>query len=127
MSAHDRVEALTALNAGETVETVCTLWGISSATLYGWKKNYAGLSIKMVEQVDQLGQLNAELYRRITTLELDITILQEALDMQALRSDEKRMLIYLLKEKFLVSLARMSRLLRMSRSFYEYEPMRERR
>ncbi len=84
-SARDRVEALEALNAGQEVADICAALDISVSTLYGWKKAYSGLSIEVIEKLDQLTRENAELRRSAMVLELDIKILQEALQMQMLR------------------------------------------
>jgi len=123
-SARDRVDALEALKAGTSAATICATWGISAATLSAWEKNYTGQSLAGVEKLDQLARDNTGLQRRVTVLELNIKILQAALHLQALQADQKRALIDVLRERFQVSVARMSQLLGMSRSFYAYQPVR---
>lgn len=68
------VAALQQAGNGEKVEEVCRRMGISQATYYSWKKQYAGLGIA---ELRQLRDENARLKRLVADLSLDRQILQE--------------------------------------------------
>ncbi len=127
LSARHRVEALEALKAGETVAHICATLHISPATLYGWKQSYAGLSEARVAQLDALMRDKAQLGRRIAVLEQENSILQKALGMQALGPEQRSQLIIALRKTFGVSMAKICRLVGMSRTFFLYEPVQKRR
>jgi len=123
LNVRNRIEALEELKAGKTAADVCAAWNISVTTLYTWKKIYEGQSIAGMEKLEQLMRENHGLQLRIKAMELDVKILQEALHLQELAPDQKRTLINVLRNKFDVSLARVSRLLSISRSFYTYQTL----
>ena len=57
--------------AGEKVSELCRKVGISEATYYAWKKQYAGRELR------QLRDENGRLKRLVADLSLDRQILQE--------------------------------------------------
>lgn len=60
-------------------EEICRKLGVSQATFYAWKKQYAGLGIAELREVRQLREENARLKRLVADLTLDRQILQEAM------------------------------------------------
>jgi putative transposase len=71
------VLALQQAEAGEKVGEVCRRLGISQATYYSWKKQYAGLGVTELRELRQLRDENARLKRLVADLSLDRQILQE--------------------------------------------------
>lgn len=71
--------ALRQIESGQKAAEVCRQHGISSATLYLWKKQYAGLGISELRELRQLREENGKLKRLVADLSLDRHILQEAL------------------------------------------------
>lgn len=53
--------------------------GISEQTFYRWKKQYTGLEVDQVRQLNQLQEENARLKRLVADLTLDKAMLQEVL------------------------------------------------
>ena len=64
---------------GGKAADVCREHGISQATLYVWKKRYAGLGLSELRELRQLREENGKLKRLVADLSLDRHILQEAL------------------------------------------------
>jgi putative transposase len=71
------VQALGRVKAGETVAEVCRKMGISQASFYTWKKQYAGIGVSELAELRQLREENAKLKRLVADLSLDRHILQE--------------------------------------------------
>lgn len=71
------VAALQQAGNGDKVEEVCRRMGISQATYYSWKKQYAGMGIAELRELRQLRDENARLKRLVADLSLDRQILQE--------------------------------------------------
>lgn len=79
---HSEEEILRALRqaeSGEKTADVCRAHGVSPATLYIWKKRYAGLGLSELRELRQLRDENGKLKRLVADLSLDRHILQEAL------------------------------------------------
>ncbi len=79
---HGEEEILRALRQAEEggkAADVCREHGISQATLYVWKKRYAGLGLSELRELRQLREENGKLKRLVADLSLDRHILQEAL------------------------------------------------
>jgi putative transposase len=51
--------------------------GISTATFYSWKKQYAGVGVSELRELRQLREENGKLKRLVADLALDKHILQE--------------------------------------------------
>jgi len=64
---------------GKTAEAICRELGVSQASFYTWKKQYAGLGIAELRELRQLREENGRLKRLVADLTLDRQILQEAL------------------------------------------------
>ncbi len=71
--------ALRQAEAGTPVEEICRKLGISQATFFRWKKQYAGLGLPELRELRQLRDENHKLKGLVADLSLDRTILQEAL------------------------------------------------
>jgi putative transposase len=63
--------------AGEKVADICRKVGISEATYYVWRKQYAGLGVSELREMRQLREENGRLKRLVADLSLDKQILQE--------------------------------------------------
>ena len=71
------IAALQQVEGGSKVAEVCRQMGISEATFYSWKKQYAGLGISELRELRQLRDENGRLKRLVADLSLDRQILQE--------------------------------------------------
>jgi putative transposase len=58
---------------------MCRELGISEATLYNWKKRYAGMGVSELRRLKQLEEENRRLKGLVADLTLDKHILQEVL------------------------------------------------
>jgi putative transposase len=71
------IAALKQYEGGEKTADVCRKLGISQATFYMWKKQYAGLGVQELRELRQLRDENSRLKRLVADLSLDRQILQE--------------------------------------------------
>ena len=71
------IAALKQYESGEKTADVCRKLGISQATFYMWKKQYAGLGVQELRELRQLRDENSRLKRLVADLSLDRQILQE--------------------------------------------------
>jgi putative transposase len=71
------IAALQQAEAGQKVAEICRANGISEATFYTWKKQYAGLGVQELRELRQLREENSRLKRLVADLSLDRQILQE--------------------------------------------------
>jgi len=67
------------VEAGSPVGEVCRQIGVSEATLYVWKKKYAGLGVGELRRLRQLEDENTRLEQDVADLTLDKHMLSEAL------------------------------------------------
>jgi putative transposase len=77
---HTEQEIIAALKqheAGDKTLDICRNLGISQATFYLWKKQYAGLGIQELRELRSLREENGRLKRIVADLTLDRQILQE--------------------------------------------------
>jgi putative transposase len=77
---HSEEQIITALQqaeGGEKVGEICRKMGVSQATYYAWKKQYAGLGVQELRELRQLREENTRLKRLVADLSLDRQILQE--------------------------------------------------
>ena len=71
------VTVLRQVEAGERVADICRKVGISQATYYLWKRQYAGLGVSELRELRQLREENGRLKRLVADLSVDRQILQE--------------------------------------------------
>jgi len=71
--------ALRQAENGTLVEEVCRKLGVSEATFYRWKKQFAGMGVVEIRRLKQLEDENAKLKRLVADLSLDKTMLQDVL------------------------------------------------
>jgi len=71
------IAALKQSEGGEKTADICRKLGISQATFYLWKKQYAGLGVQELRELRQLRDENGRLKRLVADLSLDRQILQE--------------------------------------------------
>jgi putative transposase len=71
--------ALRQAKNGTSVEEVCRKLGVSEATFYRWKKQFAGMGVVGIRRLRQLEEENAKLKRLVADLSLDKTMLQDVL------------------------------------------------
>ena len=71
------IAALKQYEGGDKTADICRKLGISQATFYLWKKQYAGLGVQELRELRQLRDENGRLKRLVADLSLDRQILQE--------------------------------------------------
>lgn len=71
------IAALQQSEAGAKTSELCRKLGISQATFYSWKEQYAGLGVQELRELRQLREENGRLKRIVADLTLDRQILQE--------------------------------------------------
>jgi putative transposase len=71
--------ALRQVESGAPVAQVSRRMGVSEATFYLWKKQFAHLSASELREVRQLREENTRLKRLVADLTLDKVMLQEVL------------------------------------------------
>ena len=69
--------ALKQYESGEKVADICRKLGVSQASFYTWKKQYAGMGVQELRELRQLRDENSRLKRLVADLSLDRQILQE--------------------------------------------------
>ena len=71
--------ALRQVEGGTPVAEVCRKMGVSEATFFRWKKQFAGMGVAEIRRLKQLEDENAKLKRLVADLTLDKTMLQDVL------------------------------------------------
>lgn len=71
--------ALRQADGGTAVEEICRKLGVSEATFYRWKKQFAGMGTVEIRRLKQLEEENTKLKRLVADLSLDKTMLQDVL------------------------------------------------
>ena len=71
--------ALRQAEAGTSVAEICRKMGVSEATFFRWKKQFAGTGVAEIRRLKQLEEENAKLKRLVADLTLDKTMLQDVL------------------------------------------------
>lgn len=67
------------LENGARVEDVCRKLGVSEATVYNWKKRFAGMGTAEVRRLRLLEEENAKLKQLVADLSLDKVMLQDVI------------------------------------------------
>ena len=73
------LQALRQAEGGTTVGDITRKLGVTEATFYRWKQQYAGLDVGELRELRALREENTKLRRVVADLVLDKTILKEAL------------------------------------------------
>ena len=73
------VYALRQAEAGTPVGDLCRQLGVSDATFYTWRKQYAHLGMSELRRLRQLEEENSRLKRLVADLSLDKHMLSETL------------------------------------------------
>ena len=73
------VYAIRQVESGTPIGDLCRQVGVSEATFYTWKKQYAHLGISELRRLRQVEEENARLKRLVADLSLDKHMLTEAL------------------------------------------------
>jgi putative transposase len=73
------VAVLKQAEAGVPLAELVRRVGISEQTFYRWKKQYVGLEVDQVRQLQQLQEENSRLKRVVADLTLDKAMLQDVL------------------------------------------------
>ena len=73
------LQAIRQAESGTPVPEISRKLGITEATLYRWKKQYAGLDVGELRELRQLRDENRRLKGVVADLTLDKTMLREAL------------------------------------------------
>jgi putative transposase len=71
------ISALRQYESGEKTTDICRKLGVSQATFYVWKKQYAGPGVPELHELRSLREENGRLKRIVADLTLDRQILQE--------------------------------------------------
>ena len=71
--------ALRQADGGTAVEEICRKLGVSEATFYRWKKQFAGMGTVEIRRLKQLEEENTKLKRLVADLSLNKTMLQDVL------------------------------------------------
>ncbi len=58
------------------VEEICRKLGVSEATFYRWKKQFAGMGVVKIRRLKQLQEENEKLKRLVADLSLDKSMLR---------------------------------------------------
>ena len=58
---------------------VCRKMGVSEATFFRWKKQFAGMGVAEIRRLKQLEEENTKLKHLVADLTLDKTMLQDVL------------------------------------------------
>ena len=113
---------LPGVKGGERVADICGKMGISEASFYTWKKQYAGMGIAKLAELRQLRDENSKLKRLVADLSLDRHILQEIVT----KSSEARQLAQWTQRSSQVSERRAARLLELDRATLRYRSYKDR-
>ena len=73
------VYAIRQAESGTPVGDLCRSLGVSEATFYAWKKQYAHLGVSELRRLRQVEEENSRLKRLVADLSLDTHRLAEAL------------------------------------------------
>ena len=77
------VNAIRQAESGTPVGDLCRQLGVSDATFYAWKKQYAHLGVSELRRLRQVEEENSRLKRLVADLSLDKHMLSEALRKKA--------------------------------------------
>ena len=64
----------------KSIEEICREQGISSATLYGWKRRFRGMGVEESKRLRHLEQENARLKKLLAEREVELDAMKEYLE-----------------------------------------------
>ncbi len=64
-------------NSGSKIKDLCREFGVSSQTLYSWKKKYSDMTVSEAKKLKALEHENSRLKKLVAEQALDIEILKE--------------------------------------------------
>ncbi|WP_157037541.1 transposase [Erwinia piriflorinigrans] len=111
--------AIKASENGTSVKDICDTLKISAATLYSWKKKYAGLSSENGRKMKDLEEKLHNIERELRALSSDKEMLQSVLK-HFFTTKDKRQAVNFLQNIYQIGTRRSCRLLDISRSVYHY-------
>ena len=114
------VYALKQLEGGAKGCDVCRQMGVSEATLYSWKKKYAGMGVGELRELRQLREENKRLKQMVADLSLDKHILQERAMKKGVRPARRRALVDEVVSTYGLSIRWVCGLLELNISTYYY-------
>ncbi|EOG2477059.1 TPA: helix-turn-helix domain-containing protein [Serratia marcescens] len=112
------VEAIQALESGESVGSICERFEISASTLYEWSSQYKGMNIESVSLFEGMRRDNAELKRKLKRCELERDVLVKAIQQQGASVSVRCAWVAWLIKNCHLSVSRACALLGVSRSLY---------
>lgn len=74
------ISILKEYDGGMKAEDVCRRHGISTATLFNWRKKYAGMEAQQLKLLRELQEENSRLKRMYADLSLDHELLKEVIE-----------------------------------------------
>lgn len=78
-SSHQIAKILREFEEGKSPQEVCRTHGISSGTLYAWRKRYGGMEASELKRIKSLELENAKLKRMYAELALDHEMAKEVI------------------------------------------------
>ena len=73
------VKALKEFDTGRSSQEICRELGISSTTLYNWRKRYSGMEVSHMKRLKELEEENRKLKQMYADLSLDNRMLKDVL------------------------------------------------
>jgi len=108
------VAVLRQVEGGERVADICRKVGISQATYYLWKRQYAGLGVSELRELRQLREENGRLKRLVADLSVDRQILQEIVLKEVVKPRARRKLARWAQEAYRISERHAARLVELA-------------
>ena len=106
------IAALKQYESGEKVADICRKLGVSQASFYTWKKQYAGMGVQELRELRQLREENSRLKRLVADLSLDRQILQEIVSKKALKPGQRCRLARWAQEAYQIGARHSARLVK---------------
>ena len=74
------IEVLKHLGAGRRVSELSREYGVSTASIYGWKSKYGGLEVSQLKRLKELDEENRRLKTLVADLSLDKIALKAVIE-----------------------------------------------
>ena len=79
MSESEIVKAIKEFDTGRPCQEICQELGLSSTTLYNWRKRYSGMEVSHLKRLKELEVENRKLKQMYADLSLDNIMLKDVL------------------------------------------------